>query len=810
MGRAPLFTATAVLTIALGVGATSSILAIVNAVLIEALPYREPDRLVFLRGSMDRDGQSIPEHPLGYQDIESLRQSLSPSTGQAAAFESLVPVTGTRSFNLATPSHVEQVSGEMVGAEYFSVLGVRPVAGRTFTETEAVPPNAARVAVISHDLWETRFGSDSAVVGSTITMNEQPYEVIGIAARHFRGLTDDAQVWLPIGLASGMYGRHYTEMRQFRWLSALGRLREDATVDQARENLAVMASRLTSAFPQDNRGFTFTVTPLHDAFFGNLTRPLVSLLAGAAFVLLIACTNVTNLLLARAVGRHRDMVVRVALGAGPRRLVAQVMTESAVLVIAGAIAGLCIARWTASFLVTAGAVSLASYQNVRLDGTVLGLTIGLAAVCALVLGSIPALAAARVAPASGLQERSRGSAGGRQRGLFQRVLVGAQVTLAVVLLIGSGLMAKGLRGFLQTDLGFKPDSLLTLRIDLNAERYRDNARVAAFTDRLLQGARNVPGVQSAAAEGPGYPTSGWYQIHVRREGSAGTPTDDIAARRHHVSPDYFETTGIRIIEGRGISDVDRATSPRVVVVSETFAKRTWPEGRATGRVLLTIGDNPQPLQVVGVAADVGHSGLQASDMQPMDLYASVLQWPARSPSMMTLLVRSALPTAVVRPALEDVLRGVDANLPFFNVQTMRARLDGQTTYPRFLVMLMNSFAALALLLAAIGVYGVISHHVGLQTREIGVRAALGADRSRITTHVLRHALVPVASGAAIGVAAAWGLSRVVASLLYDVSPFDVPTLLLAIGLVLVAGSVAAALPAWRASRVNPVVALTAD
>lgn len=645
--RNPGFAAVAILTLALGIGATSAIFTLVKAVMVDALPYTDADRLVFIRGTMTRE--TAQAYPLSVLDVEALNN-------ERATFTAVVPVTGARSFNLTAGDEVEHINGEMIGEGYFRTLGVPIVRGRAFTSEETRSPGL-RVVVLSNGLWQRRFAGRADVVGTTVTLNELPYTVIGIAGAGFGGISDQADLWLPIGLSHALYGPHYTEMRQFRWLSGVGRLAPGVTLEQANTALGALASRLSAEFRVENDKIGYQPTQLEDIYFGGLRGPLWALLGAAGFVLLIACTNVANLLLARAAVRRKEMALRTALGAQGSRLARQLIVESLVLVAFGAVFGLFIAVVALKTIVASGAIQLQSFLDVTVDPLVIAATLAISVASALFFGLAPALAASRVSPVEGLSEGGKGSTGGRARKAFQRSLIAAEVALALTLLTGAGLMVKGLNRFLQTDLGFRQDSLLTLRVDLTAERYKSNDAVWSLARRLTEGARALPGVAHAAVEGPGYPTSGWYQIHLIPELAEGVGAS-IPARRHNVSPGYFATIGAQLLAGRDIGPGDVAGAERVLVISETLAKRAWPNEPAVGKRFRTEGTNPITLTVVGVVADVSHAGLQGTQQQP-DVYIAVFQSPPRSPSLLTLFVRTTVASASIVDGLRPLLREID-------------------------------------------------------------------------------------------------------------------------------------------------------
>ena len=795
--RSPVLTLSAVVTLALASGATTSIFSIVRAVLLEALPYRDPAALMFVRGEMRRETPQS-DYPISYLDIASLAED-------SAAFSGVVGVTSARPFNLGTSDDVEHVQGEMSGDGFFRLLGVSMAAGRFFDAREAAPPGLP-VVVLGHDLWTRKFGADAAVVGRTILLNEMPFVVVGVAAAGFRGMSDEAQLFLPLGLSHALYGPHYTEMRQFRWLSAVVRVRPGVSEERARDQLERVSMGLQRAFPADNEHFVFTAQSLEDAYFGAQRRPLLSLLAAAGFVLLIACANIANLLLARAAVRRRETAVRVALGATRSRLVRQWFAESALLAVGGAVAGLALAAWGARAIASSGAVPIPTFRDAGIDMTVLSFTVLVSVSCALLFGTAPALVASRVSPRDGMSDDAKGTTAGRSRLRFQRTLVATEVALAVILLSGAGLMRKGFLAFAAADLGFRRDSVLTLRVDLTAERYKSNDAVWSLLRRTTDAVAALPRVSAVAIEGPSLPTGAWYQANFKKEG-AGSEEEQVEARRHHVTPGYLSTLGIRLLAGRDLSNEDVPTGPRAIVMSEKLARRTWPGESAIGKRLQSLSTPPVYYTVVGVVNDVEHAGLNRDSREAADVYISAYQSPPRSPSLATVYVRTNADPATLLTSMRQSLRAIDPNLAFYDVQTLSSRLDAQTATGRFLVRLMTAFGLLGLALAAVGVYGVIAYGVAQRTREIGVRVALGASRGAIERHVVTSGLQPVAVGAIVGLGGVWALERLVRSLLYGVKASDPVIIGGTLALLAAVAFVASWLPARKAASVDPLVAL---
>jgi putative ABC transport system permease protein len=795
--RSPAFTAAALLTLGLGIGAVTSVTTLVNAVLIQSLPFDDPDRIVFLRGLLRRDTPTA--YPLGYQDLAAVaaRQDI---------FSAVSPVTGLRSFNMTVGADVEHVDGEMVGARYFDALGVTLAHGRSFTAEESRAQSAAQVAVIAHQLWIDRFGGDASVVGKTIALNDRTFEIVGVAPEGFRGLTDGARVWVPIGMSHAIYGSHYTEMRQFRWLSGVARVADGVSLEQARAALDTTMKGLEQEWPKENARLGMTATPLSQTFFGEVRTPLLALLGAAAFVLLIGCLNVANLLLARGSSRARELSVRLALGAGRGRLVRQLLTESLVLVAVGSTVGIALAWVLASVLSSLARAELASFLTVRIDSTVLAIAVIVSVVSALIFGLMPALTASALSPLDGLREEGRSATGGLRQRRFQVWLVAGEVTLSLALVAGAALMTKGLARHLRTEVGFEPDRLITMRMDLTADRYKDNQRFWQTARAVAERASEVAGVEALTIEGPGFPTSGFYGISFRHE-EAPPEAPDVTGLRHHVTPGYFATLGIRLLAGRDFGTQDVVGSPGVLVVSDAFARRYFAGKDPVGQRLLTLGPTPLPMTIVGVVADVRHSGLSTDFFEDPHVYVSLYQYPARTPATLTLIARAATdPSRTVAP-LRAAVRAAAPELAPYDVLTMEERLERQTARGRYAVVVMAGFAVLALALAAIGIYGLISYTVAQRTREIGVRMALGANRREVVWLVLRKGAFAVLGGVAVGLVIVGLGARLIAGLLYGLDPVDPPVLLITALVLTVIGLCACVIPALRAARIEPVSAM---
>ena len=796
--RSPGFALVAWLTLSLGIGAVCAVFPLVNAVIVKGLPFQEAERLVFVRGILTR--QAPQPLPLGYLDLQALAE-------QTDVFESISPVTGPRSFNLIGSGEAEHIVGEMVGPDYFRVLRADLALGRMFTADEARPPNAVAVAVLSHSLWRNRFGSDPAVVDRLVDLNGRRVRIIGVASEDFRGLNDQAQIWLPIGMAHSIYGAHYTDMRQFRWLSGVARLRDGVSQEHAADTVTTIAARLREIYPKDNEHVDISAITLDEAMFGELKTPLLAVFGASAFVLLIACVNVANMLLARGTARAHELALRRALGAGTGRLIRELLMESAVLSSAAAVTGIALALAVPGLLAAFGPPDFQSFVDVRADWSVAVVVVLVVITSALAAGLAPAWFVFRGDPSQLLREGSRGGGAGMARHRAQLMLLVAEVSLALVLLVIGSLITRGFTRFLQADLGFRAENVATIRLDLTADGYKDDTRFRAVVQTTLDQVRALPEVSAAALEGPGLPTGGMYGISFRRDG-ARVDEPDVNALRHHVTPGYFAALGIPLLAGRDF-DAGAGGSP-TVVVSRTLADRVWPGEHPVGKRLLGVGPGAPSLEVIGVAEDVRHIGLTDADAWAPDVYLNLLQFPARTPAVVTVLARTRIDAERALRPLEATVRRAFADLPPYDAKTLEQRLQVQTSNGRFAMLLMDALAGISLLLAATGIYGVVSYMVTLRTREIGIRMALGSTRDRVLLLVLRRTLAPVVAGIVIGVAGIVPAGGYLRSLLYGLEPFDPASIAAMIVLLLAVGTAAAMAPAFRATRVSPTVTLRGD
>ena len=767
--QTPGFTLVAVLTLALGIGATSAIFSIVNAVLLRPLPFPEPERLVEV--SQVWKGQPAVYSPQNFLDVEA----------QAKSFERLAAID-TTGVTLTGNGAAARLEAAEVSASFFDVLRARPILGRGFVAGENEP--GTKVVVLGHKPWLDRFGGEPGLVGKTVQVDREPRTVVGIAPPGF-SYPEGAEIWLPMTYDE----RFRTNSRGAWYLTIVGRLAPGASVASAREEVGTIAARLEQSYPDANEGVGGTVRSLHEATVGDTRRALLVLLGAVGLVLLVACVNVANLLLARISGRESELALRAALGAGRGRIVRQLFTESLLLA-----------------LQPQGVPRLA---EVRVDRGVLAFAAVLSLLTSVAFGALPAIRMSRKAEAQSLRQGSRGILSGGRPGLRGGLVVG-QIALAMVLLAGSGLLIRSFSLLRQVDPGFDARSALTFRVSLPESAYADDARLLSFHEALEARLRALPGARAVGAVS-GLPLTGsQFNISFTVDGRpepppAQQPSLDVAI----ATRGYFRAMGIDIVRGRDFTEADDATAPQVVLLSETAVRRHFADEDPIGkRIRLGLGrgrGRKAGGEVVGVVRDVKRHGLAKAS--PPEIYVPYAQFPLQS---MAVVLRSDVKPRSLATAAEAAVHELDAQLPVARLATLEEIVARSISEPRFYVLLLGAFAATALFLAALGLFGVMSYAVAQRTRELAVRLALGAQQRELRRMVLREALVLGSIGLALGLGGALLLSRTLESLLFSVSPSD-PATLAAVALLLLATTLLAGyLPARRATRIDPVVALRAD
>jgi predicted permease len=806
--KSPVFTLAAVVSLGLGVGANTTIFSLVNEVLLNPLPVHEPSRLVslFTTDAKNRarfQGFMATSYP-NFKDYREQGEAL--FSGAAASL--FVPLS------LTTGGEPQQIFGEIVTGNYFDVLGVQAAAGRTFsfTRQEDLQLGAHPVVVLSDGLWKRRFGADPSLVGRTIELNRRTFTVLGVAPPRFRGINTlgGPALWMPISshphVLTG-FAADNIENRRGLLVNVVARLKPGVTLAQAQAALVTIASGLEKAHPQENDSRSATLSPvtgLNPEFRQDMSLAGAVLMGVVALVLLIACANVANLLLARAARRKREIAIRIALGASRGRLIRQLLTESALLgLLAGAV-GLLIAKVSQDLLWSLRPPFLnADDLDLGMSRPVLAFTMLVSLVTGLLFGLAPALQLSRPQLSDHLKDRTNRPSGTRRLFAFRNVLVMAQVALSLVTLVGAGLFLRSLRNAQNTDPGFETRRLAVLSFDAGAEGYTGEA-AAAFQQTVLERVRALPGVKEAVVASSG-PFQGGFSRTVFPEGV--DPNDRRNGRLtplHQVGPGYFEVMGIPILRGRALQEMDRAGAPMVAVINETMARRIWPDQEAIGKRFRCFGED-WIIEVVGVARDAKYFTI-GEDPQAF-FYVPLAQHPSTA---VTLHVRTEGDPAGVLGTVRAQVQSLDARMPLTNVQTIGQLFDQALWAPRMSASLLAAFGALALALAAIGVHGVVSYSVAERTQEFGIRMAIGARPVDMLKMVLRQTLLTASIGAAFALVVAYAATRGLGNLLIGVPVGDPVTFGGTLAVILFAALLASAWPAWRASRIDPLAALRYD
>jgi predicted permease len=805
----PTLTIVAVLTLALGVGANTAIFSIVDAVLLRPLPYRDPDRLVRV---------FFNEPGVGLKDVRFSKPELDDLLTRAGVFEDVTPifegsedVTGGQQ-----PERVEGVNGSF---SYFSLLGVTPQIGRLFGPEDFVPGFAEK-AVISDGLWRRAYGADPNVVGRTLRLDSDPHTIIGVLPPGFRHpgptVAGDAEVFCAFGMTGAPFPK---PLRGTRILgNGIGRLKPGLTLGNAQARLTAMAAQLRQDFPGDyppQTQWTIEIQPLQETLVGKVRPMLLVLLGAVILIVFIVALNIANLLLARASARQQEMAVRLSLGASRGRMVRQLLTESLLLSIIGGAAGIATAVGTLDFILRFVPSSVPRLNEVRIDWVVLAFALLISVLTGFVFGLVPAFHAAKVALSSAIREGGRGSGYGTKTGRLRDVLIVAELAFAVILMVGAGLLLRTLRDLLQENPGFNPIQVVTANIQLPnpndraTDPYLDVPRRATFDRELLRRLKTIPGVELAAITSvlPSTNTNPNAVGGIANEGFAveDRPVEslrDLRAERIPISPDYFKVLQASLLRGRSFTESDEDGKPLVAIIDESTARKYWPSADPLGRRVRFRRDSKKPwTTIVGIIRDIKSDGLDI-DGAP-HIYVSTYQ---DSNKRLSVVLRTSLAASVLEPQIRHEIQSIDPGLPVFGVASMNEVLDRSLASRRFSADLVGGFAALAVLLAAIGIYGLLAYLVGQRSREIGIRMALGARREDILRMFLRKGVALAGVGVVAGLAFSASTASVMASLLYGVRPHD-PAVFLIVPLLLFAVAVLASyLPARRATEVDPISA----
>lgn len=781
--RSPGLIAAAVLAIALGVSANSTIFSFVSAVLLDPLPYPDPSRIVVVWQDFRKISGREREWTSPGLFLEWQRRSMEALSSVAVLRGWAPSITG-----VAEP---ERLTGAAVSGAYFDVLGAKAARGRLFSAVDD-RPGAPTVAVISHGLWQRRFAGDPAIVGTTLQLDEEPVTVIGITEPGFEPAIIDAEIWsttrIPPGAPTGMVV-----------LRAIGRVRPNIAVELARERMSAMARTLADEGIGE-AGAGILLEPLSEELTGPVRTPLLALMASVGFVLLIACVNVALLLLARSASRAREITVRASLGASRGRLFAQLLTETLLLATLGAALGLLLTFASLDAIIALAPAAVPRLREVRVDSTVLLFTAGVTVGTTVLAGLLPAALASRADLMSLLRDTS-GRAGLSK---LHRSMVMAQIAMAVILLSGAGQMLRSLDQLQRVDLGFRPEGAVAASTSLPRTRYQSEESLRLFYGAVLERLADSPAIGAAAAVSvlplSGSDTDVSFSIDGRPVPSSRA--DEPVAWFRVVSHDYFTAMGIPLKEGRAFADADRRDSPCVVIVNQALTTRYWPDGGAVGARLFVMG---QDCEVVGRVVDVHHRG--PATPPEAEMYLSMQQRSLRNGS---IVVRATGSTEAAATALRSAIRSADPGLPPGNVRTLDEMLGRALEQPRFIGLMSAAFAVVAFVLALVGVHGLLSYGVSRRTREIGIRMAVGASRKDVAALIARHSVITIAGGLTAGLAGAFVLSRAIAGLLFGIEPGDPTTAFAVVVLVLVAGVLATLVPANRATRVDPNLALKTD
>jgi putative ABC transport system permease protein len=791
--KSPALTTSVVVTLALCIGATTAIFSVVYAVLFRPLPFANPEEILLVRTTWKDLTSSFSVG--NWADVKRQQRS----------FRYFVPAYG-ESFNMAGADAPENVNGARVGADYFAMLGVQPALGRSFRAEEDAPGRAG-VVVLSDGLWRRRFGGDPAVVGTEVRLDGRPHKVIGVMPASMDYVLFTEELWLPTAFTPHQLAEH-----DEHFLTVLGRLEPGVGMTRAEQEMHSLARWLVTTYPKDNRDRDIVMAPFMEELVGDYRPRLFVLLGAVAFVLLIACANIANLLLARGAARSHEIAVRAAIGAGRVHLLRLALTESLVLAAAGGMLGLLLGYWGVIALATFGPQDVPRLAAARVDWPVLAFALGLTVLSGLVFGLAPALRTAARLPHEALKEGGRTGARAGSRDRLRNVLVVGEIALALVLLTGAGLLIRSAIALNGVDPGFDPHGVVAGRVSLPAVAYETPEQVTGAFERIEERLAAVPGTASAALVSSA-PLEGGGSNGLVPEGRPLDISSSINSLMRLVTPSYFATMGIELVRGRGFTADDKHGAPLVMIINQTLAREAFPGQNPIGKRIACCESGPDGSpnwkEVVGVVNDVHAQGL---DQEPIpEFYLPMVQAPAAAWSWtdrtMTIAARAQGDAISLMAPLRRAVAEVDPALPLYNLGTMQGRLMGSLAQSRFSTMLLTVFGAIALILAAIGVYGVISYGVAQRTQEIGIRMALGARQADVLSMVVRHGALLAAIGLGVGLAGGMALSQLLASLLFQVSPTDPPTFAVGTVVLSAVAVLAAALPARRAARTDPMVAL---
>lgn len=789
------FTAIAILTLALGIGANTAIFSVVNELLLRRLPYADPDRILMV----------WEVTPSGRHENTTSRGNFRTWREQNQSFEAMAAFSDQR-LNLTGDGPPEEVPVQFVTPELFQILGIQPIVGRLISPAEA-DPQKGQVALLSYGIWQRRFGGDPGIVGKTIKLHGAPFNVVGVMPADFQwhikkrsrtGKSPD--IWTVLSMPSS------GPALRGRFLSVVAKLKPGVSMAQAESDVKAIEARIAHDLPEYNHGYSAEVIPLREQLVGNARSALLILLGAVGFVLLIACANVANLMLARAADREKEIALRTALGAHRLRIVRQLLTESLLLALFGSVFGLALAWLGIKALIAISPRDLVSLQGVGINLTVLGWTLGISVVTGIIFGLVPALEAARINLNDALKEGGKGSGGQSSRSRRLRgAFVVAEVALALVLLSSAGLLVKSFIRLQQIDTGFDTDNILTMVVPLSTTKYSDDPKVISFFRQANERIRNLPGVKSVGIVNylplyGGLGSSTGFSV----EGRPPLPPGQGPGTNVRVSDSgYFAAMGIPLLRGRNFSDLENTEAKHVVLINQAMAQKHFAGEEPIGkRIDVAMFDSAHPTEIIGIVGDVRYDSLV--DKPEPTVY---FPHPELTYEFMTLVVRTTTDPSSIAPAIQRELRALDSDQPVADVRTMNQVMSETRSRARFNTLLLGLFAALATLLASVGIFGVMNYSVTLRTHEIGLRIALGADPRRVLLLILRQGLVLTLIGIAIGLAGAMALTRLISGLLFDVKATDPVTFGVIVVLLGLVSLIACYIPARRATRVDPLVAL---
>lgn len=811
----PAFVIVVVLTLGLGIGANTAIFSLMDQLLLRALPVHDPSGLVLLDGPGAFQGRTFNRMTFSYPMYKDFRDRQEVFSGVLARFPT--------SMTVVWQGQSERATGDLVSGNYFDLLGIRAAVGRVFNAADDRTPGAHSVAVLSHGYWLRRFGGDPSVLDQTLTVNGFPLTIVGVAAAGFTGVQvgQGSDVMVPLMMKAQMTPTwNDLDNRRSRWLTVLARLRPGVSRTQAEVAMNVIYRQINEQeindVPNASASFRQRFVSKHldllpgsrgmSDLRGQFSTPLVVLMSMVGVVLLIACTNVANLLMARTAARQKEIALRLALGAGRARVVGQHLVEAGMLSLGGALVGLVLASWTSELLLAALPGDPASRNlSAALDLRVAGFALALAAVTALVFGVVPAVQATRAGVTSALKEEAGSVAGGSRQARLRRALVVGQVAMSMVLLAGAGLFARSLFNLRTIDPGFRVENLITFSMDPSLSGY-DSDRSLSFFERMQQELAAVPGVGSVSMSEVGALTGNQWGMTVRVDGYQAKEGEDMNPSVDGVGPRYFETMGMPLVAGREFTDRDTKGSPRVAVINETMAKYYFGNGSAIGRRFGFGRSASTEIEIVGVVKDVRSLELRSQPLR----FVYIPYRQDESLTQLVFYVRASGDQSSIATAVRQATRRLDPNLPIFDMKTMQVQVDESLFVERMVAVLSVGFGALATLLAAIGLYGVMAYGVARRTREIGIRMALGAERTRVLWLVLKEVAIMAAVGIAAGLTAALWLTRQVEAQLFGLSPHDPITLAGATVVIAVIALLAGYVPARRATAIDPMIALRTE